>query len=68
MATFNEISEKICSELPEYFEISVSLEKDAGYVELYDRRSGRYIEYPTDYSSLIQQMEDALEYAKQATQ
>ncbi len=62
--TFDEISNKICAELPEGWEITVCFEKDAGYVELVNRDIGKHVEYPTNYETIIQQMEDALEHAK----
>ena len=63
--TFDEISNKICDEIPEGWEITVCLEKDAGYAELVNRRTGKYIEYPSNYENLVQQMVDALEHVKE---
>jgi len=63
--TFGEISNKICDEIPEGWEITVCFEKDAGYVELLDRKAGKYVEYDSNYETIIQQLQDALEHAIQ---
>jgi len=63
--TFKEISNKICAELPEGWEITVCFEKDAGYVELINRYTGEYVEFDSNRENLIQEMADALEYTKE---
>ena len=62
MKTLQQIANQVCGELPEGWQISITLELDSGAVDLWDEEGERE-EFPTNYESLEQQVQDALEHA-----
>ena len=58
----NQAIEKAADELPDGYEISLCIERDAGWVDLIDP-SGEHIEFPTNRESIADQILDALRYA-----
>lgn len=62
MKTLRQIANEVCGALPEGWQISIALERDSGDVDLWDEEGERE-EFPTNYESLEQQIQDALEHA-----
>lgn len=66
--TMEEIMEetnKVCKEIPEGFEINLTMEYGSAYITLVDRDNGKYIELPDPVDkTLIEELESALYWAK----
>lgn len=61
--TFQELANKLCSELPEGYEIGISCERDAGWVAL-SNGNGDFIALCTDDMSFEESVLHALAVAK----
>lgn len=59
--------ERAAMVLPEDWEITVGVEKGAGWVELYDP-DGNYIEFASNRETLSEQIGDAIDHAVTAAQ
>lgn len=54
--------ESICERLPSSWEVQITLERHSGDIELIDD-AGKCLDFPTNYESLEEQLDDALEFA-----
>lgn len=59
---FQDLVNEVCAKLPDDWQIVIGLERDAGTVDLFDP-DGERVEFPTNYETLQDQVEDALEHA-----
>lgn len=60
--TISQAVNKICEHLPEGWRITISLESDAGDVELTDQ-DGDDVDFPSNRETFAGTLRDALEYA-----
>lgn len=60
--TFMEACNVVCRDLPEGWSIEVTLQRDSGWVSLFDIDGGD-VEYPCNHESISQALADALEHA-----
>jgi predicted GNAT superfamily acetyltransferase len=61
---FNTVINAACDRLPYDWKIEIQIERECGSVELYNPL-GDPVDYPSNHESLLEDIDDAIEYAKQ---
>lgn len=62
--SLNEWADKLCSDLPDGWEVRIVCENGSGMVELYDRKGN--LHEPDPFKTIEDQVEEMMAYAKQA--
>lgn len=64
---FTDVLNKIAEQLPEGYLIEINVEKDSGWIRLWDAESDVYLDpehFTSVDSNIEEQIEDAIRYAK----